>query len=135
MSGGLVLWGASFSGIPAVHRTPGAPFLQSTAGLVSTFTFFLQSAVTLTALFWLPEGRFVVAWGAAATGTIVIILGSLYSLVSFPLAHDLVNIAGIAATFAGVWAATVTSQSNPLRVTIAAKKFSGPKGAADRATP
>ena len=58
----LIMFGAAWSGLLAVHRTPGPPFEQSFAGVSSTILNFLTTQLLITALFWLPEGRFVNRW-------------------------------------------------------------------------
>ena len=99
----LVLFGAAWSGLLAVHRTPGPPFEQPFAGLVSTILNIVTTLALFTAIFWLPEGRFVARWTAWVMAVVTFITVGLYLLVSFPRAHDLVNILGVPVDTLGLW--------------------------------
>jgi hypothetical protein len=99
----LVLFGAAWSGLFAVHRSPGPPFEQSFAGLVSTFLNILTTLALFNAMFWLPEGRFVARWTAWLMALVTFIIVGIYLLVDFPRAHDLVNLVAVPMNVLGLW--------------------------------
>jgi len=102
----LVLYGASLTALTSVHRSPGPPLSQSMPGLLATVLLFFQTAATFTAMFWLPEGRFLSRWTAWLAALLVTVSASIYLFVSFPRAHDLINIIGLPAIVCCVWAQT-----------------------------
>jgi Protein kinase domain len=99
----LVLFGAAWSGLLAVHRTPGPPFEQSFAGLASTILNIVTTLALFNAMFWLPEGRFVTRWTAWLMALVTVVTVGLYLLVSFPRAHDLVNSIAVPVNTLGLW--------------------------------
>jgi len=99
----LVLFGAAWSGLLAVHRTPGPPFEQSFAGLASTILNIVTTLALFNAMFWLPEGRFVTRWTAWLMGVATVVTVGLYLLVSFPRAHDLINLVAVPVNILGLW--------------------------------
>lgn len=99
----LILYGASWSALTSVHRTPVAPLSQSLLGVLATIQFFLQGSCIFTALFWLPQGRFISRWTAGLTALLVLISAGLYFFVSFPQAHSLFNIIGLPVVMVGIW--------------------------------
>jgi len=100
----LILYGASFSALTSVHRTTGAPIYQSPLGVLATVQFFLQTSFTMSAIFWLPAGRFVPRWTAFLTALLIILSAGIYCFVGFPQSHNLVNIIGLPAVIIAVWA-------------------------------
>jgi len=98
----LVVFGAAFGGLTTVHRTPGPAWSQSLPGLLATVIAFLSTALTWTAMLWLPQGRFVSTWtkwfGALQLATVT----GLYWLVDFPRSHDLINLIGLFTTTVGI---------------------------------
>jgi hypothetical protein len=99
----LIMFGAAFSGLLAIHRTPGPPFQQSYAGLLSTILNCLTTLMLFNALFWLPEGRFVNRWTTWLMALLSAVIGAIYFLVSYPQAHDLVNIVAVPINSLGLW--------------------------------
>jgi hypothetical protein len=91
----LILFGVTWSGLLAVHRTPGPPFEQSFAGLTATVLNFLATLLLFNAMFWLPEGRYVNRWTAWLMALLTAASGGLYFFVRFPRAHDLINILAV----------------------------------------
>jgi hypothetical protein len=100
----LISWGPVASGLASAHRAAGPPFDQSLLGILATTQYFLASSITWSAVFWLPDGRFVPRWTAALTATFVVALAGLYFLVAFPRSHALVNLVGLPVMVIGVWA-------------------------------
>jgi hypothetical protein len=98
----LVLFGAAWSGLLAVHRTPGPPFEQPFAGLASTILNIVTTLALFNALFWLPEGRYVTRWTAWLMALVTVITVGLYLLVNFPQAHDLVNMVAVPVNLLGL---------------------------------
>src|SRR5262245_18599347 len=98
----MIVYGPSFSGLMSVHRTRGFPLSQSLAGIVATILYIVTTSGTFTALFWLPYGRFTSRSRAAFTALLVIIAIGLYLFVSYPRAHDLVNVIAIPVSVIGI---------------------------------
>ena len=99
----LVLFAAAWSGLLAVHRTPGPPFEQSFAGLASTILNIVTTLAVFNAVFWLPEGRYVTRWTAWLMAFVTVITVGLYLLVNFPQAHDLVNMVAVPVNILALW--------------------------------
>jgi len=99
----LIMFGATWSGLLAVHRTPGPPFEQALTGLSATILNCFTTLMMFTAVFWLPDGHFVSRWTAWLMALVTPIVAACYFLVNFPRAHDLVNLVAVPVNLLGLW--------------------------------